>query len=145
MQRWLIITSIQIYDTISRPLRLTAWISQMGKTMVSYRKILAALVNYRKDTNLWYVITALLFNITSIQIYDTISRSLRLRWFIITSIQIYGTISRPSRLTAWISQMGKTMVAYRKIKELLVYYHNHTTIWSCSPRSKKCWSMITSV
>ena len=30
----------------------------MGKTMVSYRKILAALVNYRKDTNLWYVITA---------------------------------------------------------------------------------------
>jgi hypothetical protein len=66
MQRRFIITSIQIYGTLSRLLRLTAWISQMGKIMVvyckihatllRYHKIHAALVHYHKNTNLWCIV-----------------------------------------------------------------------------------------
>jgi len=57
MQRRFIITSIQIYGTVSRLLRLTAWISQMGMIMVVYCKIYAVLVHYHKHTNLRYGIT----------------------------------------------------------------------------------------
>ena len=53
MQCWFIITSIQIYGTVSRLLRLTAWISKKGKIMVVYCKIHAALVHYHKHTKLW--------------------------------------------------------------------------------------------
>jgi hypothetical protein len=45
MVRWFIITSIQIYGTLSRLLRLTSRISQVGKTMVVYCKIHAVMVH----------------------------------------------------------------------------------------------------
>jgi hypothetical protein len=53
MQSRFIITSIQIYGTLSRLLWLSAWISQMGKIMIVYYKIHAALVHYHKYTKLW--------------------------------------------------------------------------------------------
>jgi hypothetical protein len=126
-QRWFVITNLQIYGTLSRLLRLTAWILQMGKTMVLYRKIHAALVHYHKHTNLWDIITTSCSTGSLLQAYKSMVRYLdfldwphgyrkwersRLRtarsmqrWFLITSIQRYGRVARNPKNTGPWSQV----------------------------------------